>query len=96
MTIFVCGPDDVMPGGCPECGGWLHSVRPGGFDDPGSMRVCSEECIDSAQEHRRKSKLINHLRLRDMMCDCAEVCAPAGLPSEADRAEWATYEAEHA
>jgi hypothetical protein len=88
--IFVCGPDDIAPGECTECGGWLHRVQPGGFDNPGSTRVCSEECIDSAQTHQTRHSRSEHVRLRDLMCRC-EVCVEAGHPTEAELAEYEEF-----
>lgn len=92
VTVILCGGDDVMPGGCPACGGWLHAVRPGGFDDPGSLRVCSEDCVAAMQALRARLVVDKHLTTRDMLCDCPQVCAPAGLPTAADRAEYAAWE----
>ncbi len=91
MTIIVCGAADVLGDACPECGGWLSRVRKGGFPDPGSLNVCDEDCIASAQATRAATSRGRHLELRDLLCDCAEICAPAGRPTDAERAEWAAY-----
>lgn len=91
MTIFVCGPDDVLSGCCPECGGWLHRVRRGGFADPGGMNVCDEDCLASAQEHRSRQSPTEHVRLRDLMCTCL-TCTLAGHPTPEERAEYEAWQ----
>jgi hypothetical protein len=45
------------------------------------MRFCDEECIADDYEHRRREHMRAHYGTRDLLCNCAEFCAPAGLPT---------------
>lgn len=90
MGIIVCGQHDVLGSMCPECGGHLHAIRRGGFSDGEHLAVCSEECIESFQQHLARSAREAHFNVRDLMCAC-EVCTAAGHPTDAERREWADY-----
>jgi len=92
MSALMCGQNEVLPDGCPECGGWLHRERRGGYpSDRGGFPHCSEDCITDHQDRAIRV----HIEMRDMLCDCP-ICVAAGLPSEADRAEWSNYVESHA
>jgi hypothetical protein len=92
MDIFVCGPNemDVIAKDCWNCGGNIDTEIEGGVSD-GNGKYCSEDCIEEAQRYAAEQARVRHLRLRDLLCACEDYCAPAGLPSELDRAEWAEY-----
>lgn len=87
--VILCGQNEVMPDTCQSCGGWLHVERRGGFDG-----CCSEDCLADLQELVQENAIEVHLRLRDMLCHCAEVCAPRGLPTQDEKDEKAAYERE--
>lgn len=96
LVVFACTAADVLGDGCVECGGWLHAEIRGGFASRGGP-VCSEECAASAT-HRLTvgaalDEIERHLHLRDLLCACAEVCAPLGRPTAAELAEHAEWEA---
>ncbi len=90
--IIVCGQAAVLgdTDTC-VCGFWLHSVIPGGLPGPNGWRYCSPECADAQLEREAVDCATDHLGVRDLLCDCAEVCAPRGLPDAAMRAEYAAY-----
>jgi hypothetical protein len=92
MGVFLCGPDEIdsIARDCWNCGGSIDVEQEGGFRTEHGI-YCTEDCIEEAQRYAAEQDRIRHLRLRDMMCACEEYCAPAGLPSELDRAEWAAY-----
>lgn len=90
MSAIVCGQDAVLGGICPECGGSLHRVARGGFPDQYGMRYCDEDCIAEYQHRCAEDARRDHLAVRDLMCAC-EVCAAAGHPTGAERAEWQAY-----
>ena len=94
MTVILCGAAVVAPDECVGCGGWLHRERPGGYRPagPGGFGYCTEDCITDHQRRIGQVAAASHLRVRDLLCDCPRVCTPAGLPSAADRAEWAAYQ----
>jgi hypothetical protein len=92
MSIIACGQSDVIPDECPTCGGWLHRVQRGGFDGPHGWKYCEPDCIDDQLEAESRSKAVTHLHARDLLCDC-EVCAAAGYPTDAMRAEYDAYRA---
>lgn len=95
MTIILCGQAGIMPDACVECGGWLHRVQRGGIENNGS-RYCDEDCIADYQQRRRINHLNGHYANRDLLCNCAEICAPAGRPTAAERQEYADYLADPA
>ncbi|EFQ84730.1 hypothetical protein HMPREF0063_10071 [Aeromicrobium marinum DSM 15272] len=84
-TVILCG-NSMAVDMCLTCGGWLHREVRGGYVS-GAWRYCSEDCVADQQEFEDEV----HLRCRDMLCDCPEVCAPRGLPNAAQLAEWAAY-----
>lgn len=90
IAVFACGQESILGESCLCCGGWVNAVRRGGFVS-GGWRYCSEDCIADQQEFEARIDATTHLGNRDMLCDCAEVCAPRGLPTQADRDEWAAY-----
>jgi reverse gyrase len=92
MAIFVCGPNeiDIFAKDCWNCGGNIDDEVEGGFSDV-TGKYCSEDCVAEAQLYAAEQARVRHLRLRDLMCACEDFCAPAGLPSEQDRAEYAAY-----
>lgn len=80
VALIACSQADVLGEACPSCGGWIHSTVPGGIAT-GHLVVCSPECAaDEAELARRR-----HLDVRELLCACADACAPAGLPSPVDR-----------
>lgn len=90
MTIIVCGQLEILGAfTCMECEGPLS--RGGVAAQIG--RVCSEDC--SADQSARIAVLERqtHLNQRDLLCDCAEYCAPDGLPTAEMRQEYADYRA---
>lgn len=87
--IIVCGQFDVLGDTCPGCGGYVHRVRRGGF--PGPMgRHCDEDCAADADEWLARQRAAEHVRMRDLMCEC-DTCTAAGHPTVGERAEWAEY-----
>lgn len=92
MTIIACGQAQIAPDECIECGGCLHAEIRGGVPGP-CGRYCCEECAASAQEHAERQERSVHLHARDLLCACAEVCAPAGHPTAAEVAEYEAYQA---
>lgn len=90
MTFIACGQAQIAPDECIECGGWLHAETRGGVPGP-CGRYCCEDCAASAQEHAEQSRRDAHLHNRDLLCACAEVCAPAGHPTEAELVEYQAY-----
>ena len=94
MTIIVCRQSTGRGAECPECGGGLHRR-----DVPEPVRlvdgpaVCSPDCAASYTERAARVDVDAHLHLRDLLCDCAQVCAPRGLPTAAMRAEYSAYAA---
>lgn len=77
MTIMVCGQNEVLPGSCPECGGWLHREQKNGFEGPYGVRYCCTECIDDYVEH--SSRLDASLRgRRNLDAWFREHCAICG------------------
>lgn|SRR5512145_295764 len=91
MTIIVCGQFDILGDECPGCGEWLHRVLRGGFEGPHGLRFCAQSCIDDQIEANARRHADDHLGVRDLLCNCAEVCAPRGLPTPAMLAEYAAY-----
>lgn len=73
---------------CPGCGGWLHRVQHGGFRFDG-WPYCDPDCYEDWFEWRRSAHMDGHLATRDLLCDCAEFCAPAGRPTAAELQEYA-------
>lgn len=88
MSVFVCGPAEILVDECPVCGGWLHVVQQGGVQNPSGGRCCSQDCIDDAYEETFRVDVDRHLSLRDLLCNCTAICAPRGLPSAAQLAEY--------
>lgn len=93
MTVIVCGRGDILADTCPRCGGWLHAVRRGGFPGPHGWQYCDEDCAAEQAERDLQQQVEIHLNVRDLLCGCAEVCAPLGLPTQEMRNEYATYQA---
>lgn len=91
MGALVCGQFAVLGDGCPGCGGWLHVERHGGYTDHQGWRFCSEDCIADQQERAAQNHCDVHLGTRDLLCDCAEYCAPRGLPTAAMLQEYQDY-----
>jgi hypothetical protein len=86
----ACGQEVIAPGDCIECGGDLHLQRAGGY--PAKFgQVCSEDCAADQTDRLVAVARADHLRLRDLLCACTEVCAPAGLPSQAMLDEYAAW-----
>ena len=91
MTIFLCGQSAVLGDDTCVCGFWLHGVVHGGFEGPHGWRYCSLECIDDQLDFQARNHTNDHHGTRDLLCDCAEFCAPAGLPTAAMLQEYADY-----
>jgi hypothetical protein len=91
MSVMVCDQFAVLGDGCPECGFWLHREQHGGYPDQHGVYFCSEDCIADQQARAVTRRLDGHLGMRDLLCDCAEYCAPCGLPDAAMRQEYADY-----
>lgn len=92
MSVVVCGQAEVVPDGCPFCGGWLHRVQQGGFEGPHGWLFCEPDCITEQVDYEARRAEAGHLNVRDLLCAC-EVCQRHGLPTEAMRAEYAAYRA---
>jgi hypothetical protein len=90
MSVILCSQSDVLGEGCPGCGDWLHRVVRGGFPHNG-WHYCDQECIADYEESRARSHVAAHTGTRDLLCDCADICAPRGLPTAAMRQEYADY-----
>src|SRR5947209_2458373 len=90
MSIIACDQFAVLGDACPCCGGWLYATIPGGIST-GGLVVCSEECAAAEADRGERQAVSRHLEIRDWLCDCAEICAPRGLPSAADRDEAALW-----
>lgn len=90
MTVIACTQEHILPDECIECGGWLHAEIRGGVPGP-CGQYCCEDCAASATEHMEQSRRDTHLHNRDLLCACAQVCAPAGHPTAAELAEYQTY-----
>lgn len=91
MTIINCGQFDILGDECPGCGGWLDRVLRGGFAGPNGWRYCDQQCIEDYLESQAVRHTDFHIGVRDLLCDCAEICAPRGLPTSAMLAEYAAY-----
>lgn len=91
IPIIACGQSDVLGDGCPGCGGWLHCEVRGGFAGPKGWRFCSEDCAAGQEEWLAQKHVADHVGTRDLLCDCAEFCAPRGLPTAEMRQEYADY-----
>lgn len=86
MTVVACRQGDVAPGECPGCGA---AARPGGpTAEPGGIAYCSADCAADAAQRAADQKVTAHLTVRDYMCSCPDVCAPAGRPTRAEIAEY--------
>jgi uracil-DNA glycosylase len=94
VTFIACTQEHILRDECTECGGWLHAERREGFPGP-SGNYCTEECAASAQERSEQVDVANHLRIRDLLCACAQVCAPAGHPTAEEIAEYEDYRLEN-
>lgn len=95
MTIIACGQDEICPDECANCGFWLSSEIPGGVPGPFG-RYCTEDCAADAAHQAVLLERQAHLYHRDLLCACAEVCAPNGHPTAAEVAEYRAYvEATH-
>jgi hypothetical protein len=90
VTVIACTQEHILPDECIECGGWLHAEIRGGVPGP-CGQYCCEDCAASATEHMEQSRRDTHLYNRDLLCACAQVCAPAGHPTAAELAEYQTY-----
>lgn len=91
MSIIVCDQAAVLGDGCPGCGGWLHRVQRSGFPGPHGWFYCDEDCIADQAEQEAHNHVDAHLGTRDLLCDCAQFCAPRGLPTQEMRDEYAAY-----
>ena len=90
MTALACGQSEIIPGECAECGGWLDRERRDGY--PAQVgRVCSEDCAAGQSVRLATADVRNHLHVRDLLCNCAAVCAPRGLPTDEQRAGHAAW-----
>lgn len=89
--VIACGQSAIFPDTCLSCGGYLHRVVRDGFPGRNGWRFCDEDCVADDQEHRARQHTDQHVGTRDLLCDCAEVCAPRGLPTQAMRDEYAAY-----
>jgi hypothetical protein len=90
VTIFVCGQNEVMPGEC-LCGSDYNRLIPGGVVGPHGWRYCGQQCIDDQLDHEARRDANDHLGVRDLLCACPDICAPAGLPTAAMLQEYADY-----
>lgn len=88
MSIIVCGQIDILGAfACIECEGPL----PGAGIPAKVGRVCSEDCAADQSDRLAVLDRQTHLNQRDLLCDCAKYCAPAGLPNTEMRQEYADY-----
>jgi len=60
MTIFLCGPDEILSDECWNCTGWLGPIKKE-LGEPlndhnGFGRYCSVECADEASERNDTGK----------------------------------------
>lgn len=90
MTIFVCGQNEIMAGMC-ICQEDYNRFIPGGVAGPHGWRYCGQKCIDDQLDSEARNHADFHLGTRDLLCDCTEFCAPAGLPTAAMLQEYADY-----
>lgn len=88
--IFVCGQIE-LGNICPTCERTLGGPAEVEHRDRYGVRCCSEDCLADYQERRARNHADAHYGTRDMLCDCAEYCAPRGLPTQAERDEYAAY-----
>lgn len=93
MTIIACGQDDVFLSTCPGCEASYHRFIKGGVVGPHGWRYCEQACIDLQLDYEAFVHAESHRATRDLLCDCAEVCAPRGLPTQAMLDEVAAYRA---
>lgn len=91
MTIIVCTQETICPDECIYCGNWLHDPTPGGVPGP-SGRYCTEDCAAAHQNDLVLYARLNHLEIRDLLCDC-EICTTNGRPTAAELDEWRAYQA---
>lgn len=87
----ACGQSAIFPDTCMSCGGWLHRVTRGGFPGRNDWRFCCEDCVADDYACQVDRHATGHLAVRDLLCDCAEICAPLGLPTAVMRQEYADY-----
>lgn len=87
-TVFLCGRNDIGGG---RCCVWCESLlqKGRGIEARGGL-FCGEECAAQHHDWLEQMHRADHLRVRDMLCDC-DTCAAAGHPTVAERAEWAAY-----
>jgi hypothetical protein len=90
-ALFACGQFDILGSECPSCGGSVNWLTPGGLRAANGLFVCSEECVEAESARREKISAQRHLDNRDLLCDCPEVCAPAGLPTQEMRDQEAAW-----
>lgn len=81
-AIFVCGPDEILLGGCPNCGGWLHVEIRGGVEGPDRIRACSDECIEEMLEFTA--------RVDEQHLAKTGLCAACGF-DWSEHQEWCVY-----
>jgi len=90
MTVFLCGQDEIMLNTC-TCEANYNRFIPGGVVGPHGWRYCAQECIDDQLNWEAHKHTDDHHGTRDLLCNCAEFCAPAGLPTAAMLKEYADY-----
>jgi hypothetical protein len=88
--IFLCGQDEILMGEC-LCGDDYNRFIPGGVVGPHGWRYCAQECTDEQLDREATEHADFHRGIRDLLCNCAEFCAPAGLPTAAMLQEYADY-----
>ena len=89
--IIACGQSAIFGDTCMACGGWLHRVTRGGFPGLNGWKFCDEDCIADDQKAQIGRHVDQHVGTRDLLCDCVEICAPLGLPTQEMRDEYAAY-----
>lgn len=88
MSIIVCGQGDIGSAfACVEC----EAPLPGAGFAAEVGRVCSEDCAADQSTRIAALHRQTHLNQRDLLCDCPDHCAPAGLPTAEMRQEHAEY-----
>ena len=90
--IIACDQFAVLGEACPECGGWLYRVIPGGIATQHGV-VCSEECAADLEVYVAHITREQHLETRDLLCACEHTCGPLGYPTAAHRDQAAMWAA---
>lgn len=89
MRFIACGQIDILGAfACIEC----EAPLPGAGIAAQIGRACSEDCAADQSDRLAELNRRVHLNQRDLLCECAAYCAPAGLPTAEMRQEYADYQ----